>query len=155
VSAKYLPAMQEGDERVDFCEISPELSREARGLRVWLPMRMHGAGAFRAQLDEKLDLARHAAEALASHPNVEITHPPTLSLFAFRVRPRKRLSDEETDALQRRVLRDVNARQRVLLTSTEIAGRTYLRMCVLSFRTHKDRIDMALHDLREAVDALL
>ena len=151
LSASYLPAMQKDDDLVDFCEISPELSREARGVRVWLPMRMHGAGAFRDALDEKLELARYAAKALAAHPNVELTHQPALSLLAFRCRPPRRASVSEGEALQRRVLRGVNARQRVLLTTALVEGRTVLRMCVLSFRTHKDRIDMALADISTSI----
>ncbi len=64
VPASYLPPMQSDEGLVDFCELGPELSRDARGLRVWLPLAMHGAGVFRAALDEKLDLARWAADAL-------------------------------------------------------------------------------------------
>src|SRR5438034_534960 len=64
VRAEYLPPMQEADDLVDFCEISPELSRDFRGLRVWLPFKMHGAAAFRRALDEKLDLALWAAREL-------------------------------------------------------------------------------------------
>ena len=32
--AEILPQFQEGAELIDFCEISPELSRDFRGLRV-------------------------------------------------------------------------------------------------------------------------
>ncbi len=151
LTASYLPAMQDDETLVDFCEISPELSRESRGVRVWLPMRMHGVGAFRGALDEKLDLARYAAKALAAMPEIELTHPPKLSLLAFRVRPRGEATRDEAEALQRRVLRGVNGRQRVLLTSAVVGGRIVLRMCVLSFRTHRDRIDMALADIAASI----
>src|SRR5262249_32537548 len=86
VPASYLPPMQDDADRGDFCEIGPELSRDARGLRVWLPLMMHGAGAFRAALDEKIDLARWAAEALRALPGVEVVAEPELSLLAFRAR---------------------------------------------------------------------
>jgi aromatic-L-amino-acid decarboxylase len=155
ISASYMPAMQSERDLVDFCEISPELSREARGVRVWLPMKMHGAGAFRDALDEKLDLARLAARGLARGPEMELTHPPELALLAVRVRPPAPMDAERLEALQRRVLRGVNARQRVLLTSAIVKGKTVLRMCVLSFRTHEDRMRMALEDLRASLDEAL
>ena len=47
IEADYLPTMRDDPDFVDFSEISPELSRGHRGLRIWLPLKMHGAGAFR------------------------------------------------------------------------------------------------------------
>src|SRR6185295_8985183 len=62
--AEYLPAMSDEADRVDFSEISPELSRDYRGLRVWLPLQLRGTRVFREALDEKLDLAAWAHEEL-------------------------------------------------------------------------------------------
>jgi aromatic-L-amino-acid decarboxylase len=142
--------MQTEDDLVDFCEISPELSRDSRGLRVWLPLKMHGARVFRAELDEKLDLARLAVEALRKIEGVEIVAEPQLSLLAFRVR-REGMSEVDVDALTRRVIAAVNVKQRVFLTGAVVKGRYLIRMCILSFRTHKDRVDMALEDIATAV----
>jgi aromatic-L-amino-acid decarboxylase len=153
--ASYMPPMQNDPDLVDFCDLGPELSREARGLRVWLPLKLHGAGAFRAQLDEKLDLARHAAAALAAMPAIDVVAPPELSLLAFRVRPSHIGGDERAaDEATRAVMAHVNARQRVLLTGAEVHGRFVARMCILSFRTHQDRIDAALEDVAEGVAAV-
>jgi aromatic-L-amino-acid decarboxylase len=153
VPASYLPPMQDDADRVDFCELGPELSRDARGLRVWLPLMMHGAGAFRAALDEKIDLARWATEALRALPGVEIVAEPTLSLLAFRARL-PGASDAEVDARSRRLVSLVNQRQRVLLNGATVKGRFLIRMCVLSFRTHRDRVEAAIEDVRAALAEL-
>lgn len=153
VPAAYMPPMQHDENLVDFCELGPELSRDARGLRVWLPLSMHGASVFRDALDEKLNLARFAAEELRKIPNVEIVAEPVLSLLAFRLR-RPDLTAVEEDALNRRWMSLVNQKQRVLLTGTTTKGRFLIRMCILSFRTHQDRLDMALDDLRSSIDEL-
>ena len=87
VQAHYMPGMQEDPDNVDFCEISPELSRNFRGLSVWLAVKLCGLAAFRAALDEKLDLAREAADAVRAIPGVRIVAEPALSLFAFRLAP--------------------------------------------------------------------
>ena len=68
LSADYLPSMQEDPDLVDFNLLSPELSRDFRGLRVWLPLKMHGIGPFRTNLEEKLALARWATEELRADP---------------------------------------------------------------------------------------
>src|SRR5262249_30800920 len=74
--ASYLPPMQTEDDLVAFCELGPELSRDFRGLRVWLPLKMHGASVFRAELDEKMDLARRATDRLRRTHAIEIVAEP-------------------------------------------------------------------------------
>ncbi len=153
IPAAYMPPMQDDERLVDFCELGPELSRDFRGLRVWLPFMMHGSNVFRDALDEKLDLARYVADELRALPGVEIIAEPTLSLLAFRCRFPDLSSDEE-DARNRRWMSLVNQKQRVLLTGTTTKGRFLIRICILSFRTHRDRIDMALADLRSSLEEL-
>lgn len=153
--ASYMPRPETDPDLVDFCDLGPELSREARGLRAWLPLKLHGAGAFRAALDEKLDLARHAADVIRALPGVVMVAEPELSLLAFRFVPASARGDGAAeDAAGRALLAFVNARQRVLMTGAEVHGRFVLRMCILSFRTHLDRIEAGLEDLRAGIDAL-
>jgi aromatic-L-amino-acid decarboxylase len=150
VHAEYMPPMQDDPDLVDFCLYSPELSRDFRGLRVWLPFKIHGASVFRRALDEKLDLARWATEELRKIPGMEIVAEPQLSLVAFRLK-REGFSESELTELNRRVLAEVNARQRVFVTSTLLNDRFVLRICVLHFRTHMDRMQAAMEDIRAAV----
>jgi aromatic-L-amino-acid/L-tryptophan decarboxylase len=141
--ADYLPAFQQEDELVDFCELSPELSRDFRGLRVWLPLKMFGIEPFREQLDEKLDLAAYAAAELRKIDGIEIVAEPQLSILAFRV--------AGDDAKNRALLQRINARKRVMLTPAVVGGRFVIRICVVSHRTHRERVDMALEDIRAEV----
>jgi aromatic-L-amino-acid decarboxylase len=156
VPAIYLPPSQEDPDRVDFAEISPELTRDYRGLRVWLPLKLHGAAAFRKALDEKLDLAEWAHAQLARIPEVEIVAPPQLSALAFRVMRTGAGGDggetfDETNRLNRRILERINGRKRIHLSGTTLDGRFVIRICVLSFRTHADRMEMGLEDIRSAI----
>ena len=68
VGAEYLQDRAPEAELPNWNEYSPELSRDHRGFRVWLPLVLHGVGAFRQALDEKLDLAEHLYAALAEIP---------------------------------------------------------------------------------------
>ena len=144
--ADYLPQMQEED-LADFCEISPELSRDFRGLRVWLPLKMFGIEPFRQQLDEKLDLTEYATAELRKIPEIEIVAEPQLSIVAFRL---KGTNDDNREFLQR-----INAKKRVMLTPTIINGEFIIRICVVSFRTHLERMQMCMEDIREAARSLV
>jgi aromatic-L-amino-acid/L-tryptophan decarboxylase len=150
LSAEYMPTMQEDADLTDFNLLSPELSRDFRGLRVWLPIRMHGIAPFRRNLEEKLALARWAAQRLREIPGVEMVAEPQLSILAFR-RVRPGAPDAALDRENRRILERINARKRVYLTGTMVGGRFAIRICVLSFRTHQDRMEQALDDIRAAL----
>ena len=153
-TAAYMPAWSDDEEAPDFATLSPELSREFRGLRLWLPLCLHGAGAFRRALDEKLDLARWAAGELERLPHVRLLDRPTLSLFAFYLEP-PGLDLEQQNELNRAWLARANAPRRFYLTPTTIEGRFVLRICVLSFRTHADRMRECVDTLRETAAELL
>ncbi len=127
----------------DFDELSPELTREFRGLRLWLPLHLHGVDAFRQQIDEKLDLAADAYARLAADARFEMPWEPELSVVVFRLRG-------HDNAAQLRFLERINRSQRVLLSSTRIDGRVYLRLAILSVRTHADRVNEALEIIANA-----
>ena len=153
LSADYMPPMQDDPDLVDFNLVSPELSRDWRGLRVWLPIAMHGIGPFRRNLEEKLELTRWATGELATIPGIEIVAEPQLSIVAFRL-ARPDLDAEAENALNRAFLAAINDRRRVYLTGTMLGGKFALRICVLSFRTHLDRMREGLDDVRSAVDEI-
>jgi aromatic-L-amino-acid decarboxylase len=154
--AAYLQDLPPSGELPNYSEHSLELSREFRGLRVWFPLRLHGVAAFREALDEKLDLAPYLADALADDSNVELCWRPQLTVVAFR------LSDRSTDQppgdddheRQRAFLDRINASKRVFLSSTRIRGRYVLRVCIVSHRTHRDRIDECIEIVAKAAAEL-
>lgn len=130
----------------DFSSVTTELTREWRGLRLWLPLQLHGEAAFRDTLDEKLTLAHEAWETLDADPNLETLGPPDLSVVTFRARG----DDDLQDALLQRVHQD----GRVRLSTTVIDGRVVLRLVVLSHRTTRETVDLAVELIRTAAEEL-
>jgi aromatic-L-amino-acid decarboxylase len=150
--------MQDDPDFVDFCEISPELSRDFRGLRIWLPVKMHGIAPFRRNLEEKLDLAAWAADELRAlneelDDELEIVAEPQLSILAFRLR-RPGLDEAALAQLNEDFRQRIIANRRVFLTPTVLDGRHVIRICVLHFRTHLDRMRDCLDAIRTAAFAL-
>ena len=142
--AAYLQDLAGDDEIPNFSEYSPELSRDFRGLRVWFPLKLHGVSAFREALDEKLDLARVLYESLCAIPGLELPWEPELTVVPFR------LQDGDDDA-NKRLLERINASGRVFMSSTIVQDRFTIRACILSHRTHRDRIDECIDIIRRAV----
>jgi aromatic-L-amino-acid decarboxylase len=145
--AAYLQDLIAEGDLPNFSEYSPELSRDVRGLRVWLPLKLHGVAAFREALDEKLDLAEEIDIAFRAIPQLEVPWRTQLTVTPFRLR------DGDDDA-NRQLLRRINASKRVFLSSTVIDDRYTLRVCIVSHRTHRDRILECIDIVRDAAESL-
>jgi aromatic-L-amino-acid decarboxylase len=153
VDADFYGPLQDDPACMDFCSYAMEQTRAWRGLRVWLPLKLYGIEPFRSNLEEKLALAAYAADELRRIPGIELVTTPALSVLAFRlVRPR--LSAGELDNLNRELVERINRRKTIFLMGTTIKRKYALRICVLSFRTHFDRIQSGLADIRQAVREL-
>jgi aromatic-L-amino-acid/L-tryptophan decarboxylase len=124
-------------------DYSPELTRHFRALRLWTSLKLHGLERYRAALEEKLVLAQLAHRRLGAMEHIETGPEPALSCVSFRVRG---ADDEPTAALLSRILE----RGRVHLSSTRLWGRLYLRLCVLSFRSHRAEVEEALEEIDRA-----
>jgi len=142
--AHYLQDIDAAD-LPDFADLGPELTRPFRGLPLWLPLHLHGVAAFRAALDEKLDLAEWTYAALSAEPALHLYGAPELTTVAFRC------ADDDATA---ELLRRVNAEQRVRLSSTRIDGRFVGRVTVLSHRTDRARVEEGVAAIRRHARAL-
>ncbi len=77
-------------------------------------------------------------------PALEVVPGPELSCVAFRVRG-------EGDVATERLLARLLERGRVHLSSTRLWGRFHVRLCVLSFRSHRSDVEEALAEIAAAV----
>lgn len=144
-------ALQARDE-ISPADVSPELTKHFRALRMWLPLKLHGLGPFRAALDEKLLLARYFRKKVAKL-GFEVGPPPDLSVVTYRWAP-EGMPLEEANEINRKIVDGVRADGRVFISSTLIDGKYILRLVALHFRTHRKHIDLALEVLAEQLEAL-
>jgi aromatic-L-amino-acid decarboxylase len=151
-TAGYLPENQ--DEFYDPAQYGPELSRGFPGLRLWLTLKMYGAARYRAAIAEKRTLALRAAEQIAAIPGIVMVAPPQLSLFAFHVAGPSLPTLADENAATARLIDDITARGRVMLSGCTVDGRFLARVCVLSFRTRQASVDECVAHIAQAVDGL-
>jgi aromatic-L-amino-acid decarboxylase len=149
-SADYIRPFAENDVGPSPGDLSPELTRHFRALRLWLPLQVAGVGAFRAAQSEKIRLARYFHARLSESEGWEVGAPPDLSIVAFRYRPRS----GDIDEFNRRLLARLQEEGRVFLSGTRIGGEDWLRCAILSFRTHLSHVDETLDELARLAAAL-
>ena len=149
--AAYLQDVVSTDDVRSPAELSPELTKPFRGLRLWLPLKVHGVAPFKACLEEKLLLTEYFVEEIQKIDGFEIYLEPELSVATYRYIPKTGDANLFNEALVKATHED----GRVFISSTTVNGVFLLRLAVLSFRTHKDTIDLAIEVLKDGVKKVL
>ncbi len=124
-------------------DYSPELTRHFRAPRIYLSLKTFGIAPFRAALEEKLLLTNYAYLKLKTFHSIEFACEPELSVIAFRLKGE--------DLHTQNLLNELIKRRRVHLSSTRMNGKFYLRICVLSFRSHLEEIDECIREITSLI----
>lgn len=145
-SAAYMQDVY-GNDEISPADSGPELTKHFRGLRMWLPLHLHGPEVFKANLEEKALLSRYFQEQIAKL-GFETGPEPELSISLFRYPSNNR------DEFNRRLLDSIRDDGRVFFSSTTIGGEFWIRCCILSFRSHQREVDLALKVIGEKMQLL-
>jgi len=148
--AAYMQQPVEADVGPSPGDLSTELTRHFRALRLWLPLQLAGVGAFRAAQAEKLALARYFHARLAELDGWDPGSEPDLSVVAFRYLPKS----GDVDTFNERLMTHIQQEGRVMLSGTRIGGSYRLRCAILCFRTHIEHVDECVDALLRGVEAL-
>lgn len=129
-------------EKIDFADITPELSRDFRGLRFWLPIKTLGIGPFQLNLEEKLALAHYLSEEIKNIPGLELVTEPQLSIINFKLKD---------SARTRELMTLINQTQKVFLSGCMLNGHFVIRVCLLGFRSHFNEVQNLLQNIQSCL----
>ncbi len=126
----------------DSADFGPELSRDFRALRVWLPIKARGIAYYRNQLEQKRILAIQLFQRLSQNPRLTIVHPD-LTVVAFH-------AGSATHDLQKKM----NSRGKVFLSGCTLKGLYFIRVCVLSHLTTEQDVDICLQEIEAVLESV-
>ncbi len=152
VTGSYMQDALREPSEISPADISPELSKHFRALRMWLPLALLGTAPFAAALEEKLLLAQYFHRRIAE-AGYQVGPAPDLSIVTYRWVP-PGASPERINELNQAIVAGSRRDGRVFLSSTMLDGRYTLRMAAVSFRTHRRTIDLAIRVLRDQAEAV-
>jgi glutamate/tyrosine decarboxylase-like PLP-dependent enzyme len=133
-----------------FFEESMELSRRFRALKLWLSLRYHGFGAFRAAIDQNLNYAQRLARAVASHPEFELLGPVELSAVCFRHTGGEGAAEADINRRNTAILKRIVERGRIYLSNATLRGKFALRACIVNHRTTEADVDGVIPEVLAA-----
>lgn len=141
------------EEAFAFGDLGLELSRPFRALTIWLQVKLYGADALAAAIEGNIACARYFESLIENAENFEMLAPVTLSIFCFRFRPSHYTGD--LDAINERILIEVQRRGSSYLSNARVRGKFALRGCVLNYRTTMQDMEQLFEDVRNAAESLV
>ena len=148
--ADYMQDTIGANEEISPADVSPELTKHFRGMRLWLPLKLFGLKPFKAALEEKLYLTRYFYNEIKPLEGYELGPEPELSVAMFRYIP----VAEEANAFNKKLIQAILKDGRIFLSSTTVNGVFWIRVAVVIFRTHLEEIDLLLKIIQEKVKEL-
>ena len=144
-AANYMQDAENDNLADSPANISPELSKHFRGLRLWLPLQIHGIEPFIACLEEKLLLVQYCRNKLLEL-GFKTGPEPDLSISYFWY-PFEKNRDEKNKQLMEEIHKDGD----VFLSSSIINNRFVIRIAILSFRTKIETIDKTIEMIKRCL----
>jgi L-2,4-diaminobutyrate decarboxylase len=137
--ASYLDTLTESDE-FNPSDYGVQLTRRARGLPFWFSLAAHGVKAYEEAIDHTMLIAKHAAELIKEHPNLELLLEPKLSIVAFK---RKGWTKKDYEEWSEKLLAD----QIAFVTPSADQGEIILRFAIVNPWTQEKDIKLILDRL--------
>ncbi|CAG8200547.1 unnamed protein product [Penicillium nalgiovense] len=131
VDAEYLSGILAPQGTTNFYNLSPELSRPARAISLWLTLKTLGRHRMGEMIDQGFLLAQTADHNIRQYKNWIIAAPTVASIVVFQYAPRG-LDEEALDALNAVISQRLLAENIAAILTTKIRGRTTLRMCTMN-----------------------
>jgi glutamate/tyrosine decarboxylase-like PLP-dependent enzyme len=131
---EYLEDADVDGEAVNFWDLGPELTRPARGLKLWLTLQTLGVGGIARAIDHGFALAERAEAEIRTLADWRIVSPANLAIVNFRFAP-EGLDAEATDRLNTAIAEASLADGFCAVLTTRLMGRTVLRICAINPET--------------------
>jgi len=145
---EYLEAIDGAEEDVNFCDRGPELTRAARGVKLWMSFKAFGVDAFRSGITHGLSLARVAQAAVERLAGWEVVSPAQLGVVCFRCAP-PGTDEDERDRLNAAIADALLQQGSAMIATTVLRERKVLRMCTINPRTTPEDIEATIALLGE------
>jgi glutamate/tyrosine decarboxylase-like PLP-dependent enzyme len=138
--ASYLGVTETGPSAAPtrFYELGIDLSRAARGVKVWASLKHFGLERYARSIEQNVEQASYLAGRIEREPALQLAAPVPLNVVCFR------FSGTNDPALHERVTEAVQESGLALISTIALKGETALRVCITNHRTRREDLDLLL-----------
>lgn len=130
----------------DYRDWHVPLGRRFRALKLWFVIRYYGVEGLRRYIRHHVALAQAFADWVKADERFELCAPVPLNLVCFRLRA--------GDALNQRLMAELNDSGELYLTHTKLGDELVLRMAIGSPATEHRHVEQAWKHIRETASRL-
>ena len=130
VHPEYLRDLERGGMLVNPWDLGVELTRPARCVKLWLTLQVMGSNRIGGCIEHGIESAEWVEWRLRAEREIEIVCPAQLAIINFRYAPAE-LSEVQRNALNHAIAEKMLEDGYAGVFTTELNGKTVLRMCTL------------------------
>lgn len=137
---EYLKDAENTEGSAEFWDLGPELTRPARSLKLWLTLQAMGSEKMGYMIDHGCTMAKLAEDIIRKSPGWEIISPAQLGIVNFRYAPDQAMPENALNQLNQDISKKINESGFAQVFTTQLLGKTVLRMCTINPETTKQDI---------------
>lgn len=141
--AEYLKTTETVTNQMDY---GIQLGRRFRALKLWFVLRYFGQNGLTQRIREHCRLAQVLAKKIEKSENWELLAPVPFALVCFRACPK---NIENLDALNEKLMNDINASGKAYISHTKLHGKFALRLSIGSLQIEERHIENVWNWLNE------
>jgi aromatic-L-amino-acid/L-tryptophan decarboxylase len=140
---------------IDLSMYGPQFSRGFNAFKVFFSLLAHGRRPYAESIERDVALARYLDRAVDARSDLERMSEGPLSISCFRYVPeRLRGNEAALDALNERIMTELQLDGRAFCSNAVLRGRFVLRTCIVNFRTRERDVDLLLDTVRDLGERL-
>jgi glutamate/tyrosine decarboxylase-like PLP-dependent enzyme len=117
-----------------FADRGVELTRGFRALKLWMSLQVHGVDAYARLIAGNMAQAAHLEMLIQASPRLELVAPRPTNVVCFRY-CRPELDDAALNALNRRLVIELQESGRYIVSSTTLEDRYAVRVAITNHRS--------------------
>lgn len=133
------------NDALPFTQLSPDLSRSCRALKVWFTLQEHGIIKLGKKIADNCEQTQYFVSLLEKHEDIiRIIRPITLNVVNFRLEPNEldKTDYELIDTFNTNLADDMQHSGIVYPSTNRIQNRLYIRVCIVSHRSTYEDVEI-------------
>lgn len=146
---EYLKDAESAEGCIEFWDLGVELTRPARGLKLWLTLQVLGSREMGRIIEHGCAMAELAEKMIREQSDWEIVSPAQLGIVCFRYVSNKAMGESDLDKINQDISREITESGFAQIFTTELLGKKVLRMCTINPETTESDICETIERLKK------